>query len=249
MFLKAPNLPEAQVRHIIIGEKYKYLIENTDFCYKHDVIWLPDNPFADERLSGHCDLAAVHTGERGLILSEYLRNTEFSEKLEAIGAELSYVENPTSKEYPHDAYMNVCALKKQLIANTRVNCSKIVNYLSINRELIDVNQGYARCSVCVVAENAIITADRVIAEKAKAHGMDTLLINEGFFELSGYDYGFIGGSAFKTENDTLIFTGMIDAHPNAAEIISFAVSHGVHIEYMTDRKAFDIGSAIPLTEY
>lgn len=248
-FIEQPHLPKTKLRHVIIGEKYRKTFENSDFCGKYDVIWMPDDPYIDERLSGHCDLSVLHLGKNRLVLAEYLRNTAFSEKLISLGAELSYMENAATKNYPDDSALNVCILNKYVIANSKTANKTLVNYLTNNRELIVVKQGYTKCSVCVLSDSAIITADRMIADKAKQNGIDCLRINEGFVELTGYEYGFIGGASFKTSNDKIVFTGSLDDHPDRVSIESFASDHGVKIEYLTNTQIFDIGSAIPLTEY
>ena len=43
-------------------------------------------------------------------------------------------------------------------------------------EIINVKQGYAKCSICVVSDNAIITADKGIAKAAIQNRIDVLEI-------------------------------------------------------------------------
>ena len=115
-------------------------------------------------------------------------------------------------------------------------------------ELISVKQGYVNCSVCAVDRSSIITADSGIAEKCGKSGMDVLLIEPGYFELDGYDCGFIGGCTFKLSSGVLAFTGRIDMHPDKKRIIDFLYSHAVEVLYLTTLPAFDIGGAIPISE-
>ena len=125
-----------------------------------------------------------------------------------------------------------------------------MKYLSIGDRAVQVSsrQGYSRCSVCVVNDNAIITADEGICRSAKAHGIDVLKIRPGYIDLPGFDYGFIGGASFKLSDTKLAFTGGLDKHPDAERIIEFASLHNIDIVYITDKPAFDIGGAIPITE-
>jgi len=60
-------------------------------------------------------------------------------------------------------------------------------------ELIPVKQGYAKCSLCIVSENAVITADEGLAYTLCRAGLDVLKIIPGCIRLPGYGYGFIGG--------------------------------------------------------
>ena len=115
-------------------------------------------------------------------------------------------------------------------------------------EIVDCRQGYAKCSVCVVDEGAIITADRGVETAARKAGLDVLLIEPGYIFLDGFTFGFIGGSSFKISRSKLAFTGTLDAHPNKEDIIHFLKVHEVEPVYLTERLIFDIGSGIPITE-
>ena len=61
--------------------------------------------------------------------------------------------------------------------------------------IVDVRQGYARCSTVIVGDSAIITQDRGIAGRARECGIDVLLVRPGHVRLDGYDTGFIGGAS------------------------------------------------------
>ena len=72
----------------------------------------------------------------------------------------------------------------------------------------------------------IVTADSGIADAAKARGVSVLRIRPGFIELPGYDYGFIGGTAFLF-GDTLCFAGDLSTHPDGGAIADFCKMNGV----------------------
>ena len=76
--------------------------------------------------------------------------------------------------------------------------------------------------------------------------MDVLLIRKGYIELPGVDYGFIGGSSFKYNRNTLVFTGNIKLHPDYESIKSFAQNHNVELLSLTENTMIDIGSIIPI---
>lgn len=46
----------------------------------------------------------------------------------------------------------------------------------------------------------------------------------------------------------MAFTGRLDRHPDWVKIGEFLYIRGISITFLTDRPAFDIGSAVPLTE-
>ena len=146
--------------------------------------------------------------------------------------------------YPADAGLCVCRTGKTTIYNSKTVSECLKPYL--NGVLIDVPQGYTKCSVCVVTVSAIITADEVIAERCSSANMDVLRLSPGHITLEGYDYGFIGGAAFLLDDRTLAFTGTLDEHPDRDRILDFLQRHGVSAVFLTESPIFDIGGAVRL---
>ena len=248
-FVETPNLPVC-ASTVIIGEKYCKILQSGIKSLGIDALFMPDNPYVDVRLSGHADLSILHLGGSRLLLAPYLKGSSFSRRLEDRGFDIRFAGIEQSSLYPGDAQMNVCILGDKVIYNPKTGSDAIVKDLTIGNGAIQVSsrQGYSRCSVCVVNDNAIITADEGICRSAKAHGIDVLKIRPGYIDLPGFDYGFIGGASFKLSDTKLAFTGGLDKHPDAERIIEFASLHNVDIVYITDNPAFDIGGAVPITE-
>ena len=119
--VETPHLPKSKVRHIIIGEKYRKTLENALIAHDLAPIWLKNNPYVDERLSGHADLSAVQIG-KSLILSEYLRPCEQIHILTAI----EYVPDPQHAVYPYDAGLNFCIVGDKLFYNPKTANAKLV---------------------------------------------------------------------------------------------------------------------------
>lgn len=248
-FVETPNLPVC-ASTVIIGEKYCNILQNGIKSLGINALFMPDNPYVDPRLSGHADLSVLHLGGNRLLLAPYLKRSSFSQQLEDRGFDIRFADIEQSALYPNDAQMNVCILGNKVIYNPKTVPDTIVKYLTIENGAIQISsrQGYSRCSVCVVNDNAIITADEGICRSAKAHGIDVLKIMPGYIDLPGFDYGFVGGASFKISDTKLAFTGGLDRHPDAEQIIEFTSLHNVDIVYITDKPAFDIGGAIPITE-
>lgn len=248
-FVASPNLP-SRAHEVILGEKYCDILEKPLKVRGIDVIKVPDNPCVDKRLSGHADLSVFHRGGKDLLLAPYLKGSQFEKTLTSRGFALSFAEIVQQAEYPQDAQMNCCVFGKNIIAAPDVSCTEIVNYFTSKKgyRMTACKQGYARCSVCVVDENAIITADRGIAAAARKNGIDVLVIRPGFIALDGFPYGFIGGAACKISKDTLALTGTLDQHPDKAAIVQFLAIREINPVYITHYPIFDIGGALPVTE-
>lgn len=248
-FVSSAKLP-LKAETVIIGEKYRDVLEKPLELRGILPVYVPDNPWVDKRLSGHCDLSVFHPGGEGLLLAPWLRGSSFSKGLEALGAKLSFPDISQGSRYPEDAAMNACAMGKTLIFNRQVTSEQIIKLFTNmpGSVMIDSRQGYAGCSVCVVDEKAIITGDRGIARKAAQAGLDVLLISPGHVVLPGFEYGFIGGAAFKIASRRLAFTGRLEAHPDCEKIMAFLEKRGVEADFLSDREIFDIGGAVAITE-
>ena len=61
--------------------------------------------------------------------------------------------------------LNACVVGKWLLCNPDITALEVLSRFE-NESVIGFKQGYARCTVCVVDENSIITADPVIAAAA-----------------------------------------------------------------------------------
>ena len=233
-----------------MGEKYAGILEKPLADLGISVIKVPDNPCVDERLSGHGDLSVLHRGGKGLILAPYLKGSGFAASMISRGFDVSLADIVQRPEYPQDAQLNCCVFGKYIIAAPGVSDERIVNYFTNEQgyQLIACKQGYARCSVCVVDENALITADRGIAAAAERNGIRVLLIRPGYITLDGFPYGFIGGAAFKIAKTVLAFTGTLEQHPDKTAILSFLAERNVEPVYITDYPVFDTGGILPIME-
>ena len=96
-FIEKPHLPQSRVRHIIIGEKYRKTLENVLIQNNLSPIWLENNEFVDERLSGHCDLMAAHLGDRRISACEFLKYSQLINNSNIPDIERLTVPNPTGK--------------------------------------------------------------------------------------------------------------------------------------------------------
>lgn len=246
--VKNPNLP-VKAKTIILGKKYCRLLEKPLKNIGIDPLFVPDNPHVDPRLSGHADLSVLHTGGDRLWLAPHLKESFFASQLYNLGCNLDFAQVKQSAVYPGDAQLNVCICGKYAICNRKILPKDIVEVLTDSGfQFIDCRQGYSKCSVCVVDEGAIITADRGIALAARKSGLEVLSIDAYNIVLDGFPHGFIGGAGFKISDSKLAFTGTLDKHKSQNEIISFLKNRQVEPVFLTERPIFDIGYGIPIIE-
>lgn len=148
--------------------------------------------------------------------------------------------------YPDNTCLSAVQCGSKLIGRIASLDEKVKEYCRIHGiELINVNQGYAKCSCVPIADNAIITADNGIVNTLRNTDIDVLPIGKGSVQLEGAEYGFLGGaSGYDRDNKTVYFCGNINHHPDSKQIKSFCESYGTNVVSLSDNDLTDIGGII-----
>ncbi len=149
-----------------------------------------------------------------------------------------------SNSHPGDVAYNIASAGNYAFHKKNATDPLIRDYLkNKNISIVEVKQGYSKCSTVIVNERSIITADNSIHTEALKNGFDSLLILPGYIDLPGYKYGFIGGATGRFKN-SILFTGNIDHHPERNKIFSFIESGGFTVTLLSDEPALDTGSLL-----
>lgn len=144
--------------------------------------------------------------------------------------------------YPDDVAFNVACLGKYGVGKKSAVHTAIAGIYGEN--FIDVKQGYAKCSISPVGENAVITEDTGIANDLKNKGFSVLEISKGDVYLSEKHYGFFGGATGRPDNMTLLINGELKTHRDAEKIRNFLDLHGVTPVELKKGQITDIGSIL-----
>lgn len=167
-------------------------------------------------------------------------------------------------EYPFDIPYNAVSTDRFFIHNTEYTAPALIDRARFaGLQIINVKQGYTKCSCIPVGDRAIITEDEGIArtltaynhmiledydgdaEAASEETIDVLLIRKGYAALEGFEYGFIGGTC-GTIGDRIYFNGNLSDHPDFELICSFIEARGYTPVWTQDTQLTDIGSIIYL---
>ncbi|MBV1819651.1 hypothetical protein L0P54_09495 [Anaerosalibacter bizertensis] len=171
----------------------------------------------------------------------------YEEKFFGTGIELIRGEKQLVRDYPGDIAYNVGRVYGYAIHNFKYTDEKLLFYLKKEGlELIHVNQGYTKCSMAVVDEKAIITADRPIYEAMTKYYIDTLLIEPGHIKLEGFNYGFIGGCFGSLCKNDIFISGKFNNHPDKDKIKKFLKKHKKNLIFLSNDKIVDLGTIITL---
>lgn len=237
-FLKIPYLPQSKVT-IGIGDINCESIEIVPPC---DFLNLP------ESLKRHADLSFCYLGEGIAVCAKGSR--EYYQKM--LGkTQITIIEGETTldRHYPLDAAYNVAILGKKIFCKKDISDKTLLNEAErLNYKIIDIKQGYGKCSVCPVDENSAISADVSFARAAEKEGVDVLLITNDTIILPMFSNGFFGGSAFMADKNTLYVNGDINLHPDADRIEEFLEKRNIKINCTKGVPLLDFGSFIPICE-
>ena len=151
-----------------------------------------------------------------------------------------------SGKYPDNTCLSAVYCGDKLIGRVASLDEQVKAYCHDHKiELINVNQGYAKCSCVSIADNAIITADNGIIHALQDTQIDVLPIGKGSVQLKGAEYGFLGGaSGYDRNTRTVYFCGAIEHHPDSKQIHDFCKKHGTTMISLTDHQLTDIGGIL-----
>ena len=206
-------------------------------------IMLPCFPKLDAPVSAHPDML-IFLGDGIFFSTEYysVAKAEIDLVSRLTGLPLIPCDIKISSDYPNDVAFNALPLGNFIFAKERSIAPQIKNYAErCGLEIVDVKQGYTKCSCCKVSERAIITSDKSIERAAKNHGIDVLLISSAHVELKGYEHGFIGGASGADAN-AVYFCGDISLHPDGDTISRFCEKHKKEAVSLSDEPLYDTGT-------
>lgn len=227
-----------------MSQKCRKSLENMGFL----LIDVAGNGYLDEPVSAHPDIQMFHFNEE--VFAETALAQKLKEQMFLMGEreyEISGLELFTQNiRYPQDCVLNFAVCGNRVIGNSRNMHKDLLSMLDkYSIQIINVNQGYAKCNICVVNENAIITEDKGIAKSCTSAGINVLLLERNSVMLNGYKNGFIGGASgtvFKDNKNTVMFCGDITMHPEYSKIAEFICNNGAEFVSLSDEPLYDYGS-------
>lgn len=241
-FIKHANLPDFPVKTAIIGKTDQKILEFVE-SFGISVLNTAKNIYIDSAISCHADINTLYLGYGKILLDR--SQAALADPLKKHGIKVIFAENHVSGSYPNDCRLNFALLSGKIIGRIDVadEIIKNMDYFKIN-----VRQGYAKCSTCIVNGNAVITDDFSIKKACVENGIDVLLIGKGDIELPGHEYGFIGGASALIDKNHIIFFGDITKHRDFCKIDVFLNKHGCKYSFLKNHVLTDIGGMVAFEE-
>ncbi len=242
--LELPFIPKNSVSKVLISEEADEEInslENMGIC----CIKVQNNPRLLPGLGSHADMNYFHYKNNELYCLNSVSAGEWAQNFSVIK-----IKKPESKDYPNDVMLNAVRLGKYFICNEKTVSKEILD--SVYKDglnIVNVNQGYTKCSVCVLSEDAVITDDISIYNELKYILKDVTLITKGSVKLNGFNYGFIGGCSGLTAKNKIAFCGEIISHKDHNLIYDALNRNKIDAVELKKGRLTDVGSIIPIEEY
>ena len=193
-----------------------------------------------DAISGHPDIFITKAIDTWIIAS----NTPdfIKEALENHNIKVVEGEEPVGEKYPKSSIYNVVCTSTHLIHNFR-NTDSIITRTCEDLDLIHVDQGYTRCNLIPLSDDAFISSDKGISKVLDRYGIENIFVDPKGIDLPGFSSGFFGGCC-GIFDQKLFVIGKIDHLAKATELREFITSKNIEIIELYDGNLFDGGSIL-----
>ncbi|MEG0238372.1 MAG: hypothetical protein RR628_02030 [Clostridium sp.] len=206
-------------------------------------IKVPKTNLVYDAINGHPDIQLAVVNSEVLVHKDI--DSSFINILKDYNIAYSFSKNSLKNNYPGDIILNGLITEEFFMHNLKYTDDNLLLALN-NKPHFNVKQGYTKCSVLKIKENAFITSDRLISNALIKEGFDSLLVPPGDINLYGFDYGFIGGTGGMISENEIAFFGNLNNYLYGENIKSFLKKHDVTPIYLSDSKLIDRGSIISI---
>ncbi|WMJ81105.1 hypothetical protein RBU49_02315 [Clostridium sp. MB40-C1] len=194
-----------------------------------------------EAICGHPDILLHIVDNKNILIHKDIQS-EFVETLKNSGINVIYSSNSLDSSYPLDITLNAVNTSNFFMHYLKYTDSNLLQRIKDKKKLINVKQGYTKCSTAIVSPSAFITSDKCIAQALHNENMDVLLLPPGDIALPGLNYGFIGGCCGLIEDNILAFFGDLQYYAYGNEVLAFLKKNKVEPYFLKKGKLTDRGS-------
>ena len=193
-----------------------------------------------EAISGHPDIQINILSKSDIMVHPKI-NENFIKELSDLGYNIHFSSKDIGFNYPQNIILNAINEEKFFLHNLTHTDKNLLNYIT-DKKLLNVSQGYTKCSTAIISKEAFLTNDIKIKESLESLGADVLLLPHGDIELLPLNYGFIGGACGLIDKNTLAFFGSLDKYIHGDNVKTFLKRHNVTPLYLKQSGLIDRGS-------
>ncbi|MEG0773156.1 DUF6873 family GME fold protein [Clostridium sp.] len=220
-----------------------YRITDEEKANLHDlgcsIVTCPPSPLLYSAICGHPDMLMHFIAKNKVIVHKDM-DINFINFIKNLNFQVCYTSNSLRNSYPFDILLNALNLENYFVHNINFTDKNLLCSIS-NKKLIQVKQGYTKCSTAIVNDKALITSDKSIYKALDSEDIDILLLPPGDINLPGLDYGFIGGTCGLLDKK-LVFYGNLKNYKYEDLVLKFLDKHEVEPYYLSSGPLVDRGS-------
>ncbi|MDD4847888.1 MAG: hypothetical protein PHR53_03870 [Bacteroidales bacterium] len=209
-----------------------------------NVLWIQEEQKVYSAISCHPDIYFCQVHQTMIAAKNAPQNIVETMMKNGCNIELGHLN--IGHQYPETARYNSVVTNDLIIRNLKIENSDLEKFYD-QREIIHVAQGYTRCNLIHLKDNAFLTSDRGIEKELKKRGMDILWVQPEEIILPSVNHGFIGGCC-GVFNNTLFLIGSLNFHQQKEEIHSFITKYNMKIKELYQGALWD-GGGIFFVEY
>ncbi|MBE6070763.1 MAG: hypothetical protein E7208_02265 [Clostridium butyricum] len=212
-----------------------------------NTILVPKCNLVYQAINGHPDIqlnVLKNNSDNKLIIHKDIDNN-FKSFLLHNNIKYIVSKNTLSNTYPGDIFLNALIGSTYFIHNTKYTDSNLLKSQD-SKIVISVPQGYTKCSILPVRENALITSDKGIFNILKNYNFDILLVPPGDILLPYLNYGFIGGVGGMISDNKMAFFGDLSYYQYGTDVKNFLFKYDVEAIPLKKGKLIDRGSLLTL---
>lgn len=197
-----------------------------------------------DAIDGHVDiqLNVIDKTKKKIIVQKDI-SKDFLESLDKKGIDYTLSKESLDSKYPKDIIINALITDNLFVHNLSYTDKNLLK-LQQGKKIINVKQGYTKCSILPLKEDAFITSDKGIYNKLTEENLDVLLVPPGDILLPNLNYGFIGGVGGMISKNKLALFGELNSYEYGNEVYNFLYKHDIEPIALKKGKLIDRGSLI-----
>lgn len=242
--MKNPYVPESRASLAIISRDAPEAVKSGLREHIENIIETIPLVGVYKAISNHPDIAVLPVGYKKLVVAPSVYEY-YKDKLEPFDFVVIKGAGEPGYKYPANIKYNAAILGNRVICSQdHLDEIAETELRSGDLQILNVRQGYSKCSLAIIGEAQGITSDVGLAASLREIGYDILLIEHGHIRLPGLNYGFIGGSMGLLSERELLIAGSLTHHPSWGIINEFLGKYNIRPIQLSQEQVIDIGTIL-----